>query len=331
MGVDNPATPAAEVEGTTLRTVYIATTRQRSDDDTILFTADRNPVGLGFAKAVVSIPPNRQPGAVVRPARLPPNPKREFVILDPVVFADDRSFANDLDVALSQRPPSQREVLVFIHGYNTDLPASIMRMAQIVEDTGFSGIPIVFSWPSRGQLFQYGYDLNSALHARDELTQTVELVAATRTTGMNFVSHSMGNILAVEAMRQDQMTNNFNKSGKISSIVLAAPDIDVELFAKQLRAFPEGSRNFYILVSKDDQALALSRSLAGGVTRVGAADAERLSELGVTVIDLTKVDDQSDLNHSKFASATEFVQLIGGWLNETDAFREPDADSLAER
>ncbi len=130
-------------------------------------------------------------------------------------------------------------------------------------------------------------------------------------------------------MRQDILTGSFNKSGKISSIVLAAPDIDVELFSKQLQAFPKKARNFYILVSADDQALALSRQIAGGVNRVGGEDGEKLSKLGVTVIDLTKVKEPSNLNHSKFASAHQFVKLVGGWLNENDAYRDPDPDKLA--
>jgi len=329
VGADNPATPARDVEGTVQRTIYVATTRDRSEDDAVLFSSERKASGLNFAKVVVSVPPIRKPGFVVRPNKLPPDPKRNFLVLYPVVFKGAPQFKKDLDETLGRRPKDAREVLVFVHGYNTDFPASVMRLAQIVEDTGFKGIPIVFSWPSRAKAFQYAYDLNSALHARDDLSNTVKIVASTRTTGMNFVSHSMGNILAVEAMRQDIMNGSFNKSGKISSIVLAAPDIDVELFSKQLEAFPRESRNFYILVSADDQALALSRQIAGGVNRVGVEDGERLSKLGVTVIDLTKVKDPSSLNHSKFASAQEFVKLVGGWLNENEAYHDPDLDSLA--
>ncbi|MHA7778013.1 alpha/beta hydrolase [Roseibium sp. M-1] len=331
VGVDNPSTPASKVKGTAFQIVYVATTRKRSSDETLLFSSERDPTGLSFAKVSVSIPPIRTPGHVVRPAQLPPDPRRNFLVLNPVVFAGKEAFKNDLNRTLNNRARSEREVLVFIHGYNTDLPASVMRMAQIVQDTGFKGVPIVFSWPSRARTFQYAYDLNSALHARDELSETVRLLASTNTTGLNFVSHSMGNILAVEAMRQDQLTGEFNKSGKISSIVLAAPDIDVELFEKQLKAFPKGARNFYILVSEDDKALALSRQIAGGIDRVGDEEGEVLAKLGVTVIDLTAIRDPSNLNHSKFASAHEFVQLIGGWLNEEDAYREPDADDLARK
>lgn len=331
IGVDNPATPAATVEGTTLRTVYVATTRKRSADDQELFTADRQPMGLTFAKATVSIPPLRKPGIISRPKNLPPNPKREFLILDPVVFEREPDFRTDLDKTLLSRSADEREVMIFIHGFNTDLPSSIMRLAQIVEDTGFKGVPIVFSWPSRGRIFQYAYDLNSALHARDELSRTVKVVASSQTTGMNFISHSMGNMLAVEAMRQDQMTGVFNQSGKIASIVLASPDIDVELFAKQLRAFPADGRNFYILISEDDGALALSRRIAGGVERVGDTQAEDLAKLGVTVIDLTEVEDPTNLNHNKFASAHEFVRLVGGWLNEEDAFGDQGAEGFADR
>ena len=47
----------------------------------------------------------------------------------------------------------------------------------------------------------------------------------------------------------------------------------------------------YLLVSQDDKALRLSRRIAGGVPRVGAANTAELEQLGVTVIDLSQIDD----------------------------------------
>jgi len=67
-------------------------------------------------------------------------------------------------------------------------------------------------------------------------------------------------------------------------------------------------------VSQDDSALRFSQRIAGGVTRVGRADAEELAELGVSVIDLTEAEDSSSGSHSKFAGSPEIVQLIGNGL-----------------
>ena len=74
-----------------------------------------------------------------------------------------------------------------------------------------------------------------------------------------------------------------------------------------------------MLVSSDDGALRLSRFLSGGVERLGAADAERVAALGVSVVDLSKIEDETSGAHSKFASSPEVVQLIGAGLNANPA------------
>ena len=77
-----------------------------------------------------------------------------------------------------------------------------------------------------------------------------------------------------------------------------------------------------MLISADDKALATSRFLAHGVNRVGDADAEELAKLGVTVIDMTAVQDPNNLNHGKFSESPAMVQMIGQALasgNSIDA------------
>jgi esterase/lipase superfamily enzyme len=330
IGVDNPLTPASSVEGTTLQTVFVATTRQLAEDPTVFYSTDREPVGINFSKVVVSIPPDHTVGTIKRPTSLPPNPKKEFVILDPVSFEGNNAFRNALNGALGERPRNEREVLLFVHGYNTDLPGAILRTAQFAHDSGFDGVPVLFTWASRGKTLQYVYDLNSALHARDELIVAAELLASTRATGLNLVAHSMGNLLTVEAMRQDQLLGGFNNSRKIKSIVLASPDIDAELFAKQLQPFPREARKFFVLISENDKALAVSRKIAGGIDRVGDEPGGELAKLGVTVIDLTKIDDTSSLNHTKFANSPEIVQLIGERMNEGDSFVASNNQGLGQ-
>jgi esterase/lipase superfamily enzyme len=320
VGVDNPGKPAASVVGATRHTVYIATTRARADDPAVLFSGERDLVSVNFAKVVVSIPPGHKGGNVERPTSVPPDPQREFVILEPEVFAGAGEFKGAINQILARRNPGQREILFFVHGYNTDLVAAVLRTAQFKHDSGFAGIPVVFSWASRGRTLDYVYDLNSALYARDDLLATAELVASTRTEGLNIVAHSMGSFLTVEAMRQDQLRGGFNNSGKIRTIVLASPDIDADVFAKQLQPFPKSERKFYVLISENDKALAVSRRIAGGVDRVGDEPGSELAKLGVTVIDLTKIDDTSSLNHTKFASSPDIVQLIGQRMNEGDSF-----------
>jgi esterase/lipase superfamily enzyme len=68
--------------------------------------------------------------------------------------------------------------------------------------------------------------------------------------------------------------------------------------------------------------------IAGGVPRVGAADAAELEQLGVTVIDLSEIDDSSAGSHAKFAGSPEVVQLIGVGLNNAGRFDEASTPAL---
>ena len=124
----------------------------------------------------------------------------------------------------------------------------------------------------------------------------------------------MGNLLTVEAMRQAKIAGRYNTANRLRNIILASPDIDVDVFKDQIAVFSKNERHFYVLISEDDKALAFSRRIAGGVNRVGDEDAEALAALGVVVIDLTKVKDTNSLNHTKFADSPEVVQLIGNRL-----------------
>jgi esterase/lipase superfamily enzyme len=115
----------------------------------------------------------------------------------------------------------------------------------------------------------------------------------------------------------------------INHIILASPDIDLDLFRAQLGQLPPGIREkMYLLVSKDDGALRASRLIAGGVPRVGAANAEELEKLGVTVIDLSEIEDSSSGSHAKFAGSPEVVRLLGAGLNSVGRFGEQNTPAL---
>lgn len=310
IGVENPAVSLADVKGLKSRDVYILTTRAASEEPSRLFSGERGEE-LGLAKVRVTIPPTHKIGDIERASSAPPNPKQHFTVVDPVVFETKAAFSADIRQNLRRRPVRDREVLVFVHGFNTTLTDAILRTAQFADDMDYSGIPVVFSWASRGKVLDYVYDLNSALSARDRLVEGVELLAAASPSGFDVVAHSMGNMLVMEAIRQTAMQGKFNSTKKIRTVTLASPDVDVDLFETQLKQLPLSQRKFYVLIAANDKALGFSRAIAGGVDRVGDADPERLEQLGVTVVDLTQIKDTNSLNHAKFADAPEVVQLIG--------------------
>lgn len=104
--------------------------------------------------------------------------------------------------------------------------------------------------------------------------------------------------------------------------MLAAPDVDVDVFRQQIADMGKQRPQFTLFVSRDDKALAVSRRVWGGVSRLGAIDPEaapykkELEDNKITVIDLTTIRSGDSLNHGKFAESPQIVQLIGQRISE---------------
>jgi esterase/lipase superfamily enzyme len=64
------------------------------------------------------------------------------------------------------------------------------------------------------------------------------------------------------------------------------------------------------------------------VPRVGVADTEELEALGVTVIDLSEIEDSASGSHSKYAGSPEVVQLIGAGLNSGHNFGQDNTPAI---
>jgi esterase/lipase superfamily enzyme len=330
IGIDNPEFPAETLPDVSRHRIFIATTRTTSGVAGQLFSAERADK-LGLASVDVTVPPTHVTGELERPTRLPPDPRTEFAVVDPIIYGNDAAFIAALDRELALRPPGERRLLLFVHGYNNTASDSVLRLAQFVEDTGFQGVPVLFSWASAASVTRYVYDLNSALIARVKIKELAEIASRSRAESIDVFGHSMGTLLTMEGLVDAQLAGRLDRRNQINTIMLASPDIDLDLFRTQLGLLPQGIREkMFLLVSENDSALRFSRRIAGGVPRVGAADTAELEALGVTVIDLTEVEDSSSGSHSKFAGSPEVVQLIGAGLNYAGRFGETNAPGLQE-
>jgi esterase/lipase superfamily enzyme len=293
-------------------TLLVATTRERDDRPGTLFNGDRA-VATSYAEITVSVPPNHQTGEIEWASTPPGDPNVDYVVHDEKYLDGDKAFVQALNAQLALRPPGQRKVFLFIHGFNTMFAEGVYRLAQLAHDSKAPGVPVLFTWASRGKPTAYVYDLNSATAARDSLEHTLRLLLASNAEEVNVLAHSMGNWVTVEAFRQIKISGDLSHANKIGNVYLAAPDIDIDVFKSQMRRFGKPRKPFYIILSTDDRALFLSRTIAGGVTRVGDnPDVAELAALGATVIDLSDLKATDSTNHDKFAQlATVGPELRG--------------------
>ncbi|PDS36696.1 esterase [Rhizobium anhuiense] len=303
--------------GTSKVDLLVATTRAADDNPAVLFSGERG-TGLAVNAVDVSIPPdaNRKVGQVQWPNRLPADPLRDFVTVSVDPLEGERAG----ETWLKSHMPKSRRVLVFVHGFNNRYEDAVYRFAQIVHDSHADVAPVVFTWPSRASIFDYNYDKESTNYSRDALEELLTRTAANpAVSDVTIMAHSMGTWLTVEALRQMAIRNG-HVASKINNVILASPDLDVDVFGRQFASLGKDKPHFTIFVSQDDRALALSRRISGNVDRLGQIDPSaepyrsKLEAAGITVLDLTKLKGGDRLNHGKFAESPEVVKLIGDRL-----------------
>jgi esterase/lipase superfamily enzyme len=296
--------------GATDRTLLVATTRERDARPGTLYNGERGQP-LDFAAVTVSIPQTHVLGEIEWPSNPPGNPKSDFVVRQAAYLEGEKEFVRTLNAHLAKQPRGSRKVFLFIHGFNTMFAEGLYRFAQVVHDSDSMSVPVLFTWASRGKVGAYIYDTNSATTARDELEHTLRLLFASDADQINILAHSMGNWVTVEALRQIKMSAQVPSLGKLGSVFLADADIDMDVFKSQMRRFGKPKRPFYVIVSKDDQALGFSKMIAGGKGRLGDDEnVEELAALGATVIDLTDVKANDPSNHSKFAQLADVAPQL---------------------
>ena len=124
-------------------------------------------------------------------------------------------------------------LFVFIHGYNVTFQDAARRTAQMAFDLQFRGVPLFYSWPSRGALTGYGDDQRSADASTKPLAEFLTRIATeTGARKIHLVAHSLGNRALVGALAQLGQTPN--RSAHFNQVVFAAPDIDAGLFANDI-------------------------------------------------------------------------------------------------
>jgi esterase/lipase superfamily enzyme len=332
-----PVTTTAE--GTSRVPILVATTRQRSTGDTGEMFSGERATDVSYAAITVSIPPDsaRKIGEVQWPTALPGDPRTDFVTAS-AEYLEKPAFT--ASIAAMMKRTGRTKVLVFVHGFNNRFDEAVYRFAQIVHDAKLPVIPVLFTWPSRGEvrLRTYNYDRESASYSRDALESLLgTLTSHPGVTEVNLLAHSMGNWLALEALRgrsiRGGQTAASIKADKLKNAMLVAPDVDVDVFRAQIRRMGAARPRIALFVSQDDSALRLSRTIADDAPRLGNIDPTQepyRSELErdkILVFDLTHLATAGDDAHGRaFDDVTSVMGMIRQRLSAGQTMTDRGAD-----
>jgi esterase/lipase superfamily enzyme len=308
--------PTAETaEGTSRIPVLIATTRQRSTGDAGEMFGSDSAAALSYARVIVSIPPDnaRKVGAIQWPASPPGDPRRDFVTVS-AEHLDRPGFSAALTTAA--KATRRSTAMIFVHGFNNRFDDAAYRLAQIVQDSKAPVIPVLFSWPSKAVvgLDAYKADREIADQSSSPLDQLIDTVALNPNVKViTVLCHSMGCLPALDALRSRSMRTG-KIGAKVKNVLLVAPDVDAIGFQEQMQQMGNARPRFALFLSQDDHALKISKSIAGGATRLGDVNADEepyKSVFGrekILVFDLTHLEGSA---HSRaFDSVTSVMGMI---------------------
>ena len=239
------------------------------------------------------------------------DPARDFATVEQEVLDRD-TFYKRIGRGGDSRLPVNAGI--FVHGFNSNFQESLYRLAQLAADSDLKGVPILFAWPSKAKLSGYLADKDAVTYSRDQLADL--LVSVTRNPAIGEVAllgHSMGGWLTAESLRQLRLTRHDATLRRLT-VVLAAPDIDADVFKSQVESIGPLSPPMTILVSRQDLALALSSRLASNRPRIGMLDVDdpRVQEVALKndlqIIDVSALKPTDSARHNGFV---QFASLYG--------------------
>ncbi len=278
-----------------------------SKDPKLLVATTRMPVGEPARKPWFSS--ERSPDLVYAEARLTP-PSDSLIGSSEWSIAKVDSVTRNNAAQTFAQAALGRDLLLYIHGYRESFETAATSTIDLSEGIRFSGATGLFTWPSAGATFSYVADREAAMWSRDSLEDLLTAMAQTPSGGrIHIVAHSMGTLLTLETLRMLRASGGPNAMERIGAVVLAAPDIDIDLFARGLERLGTDARKITVISSTNDRALAVSSRLAGGIIRAGAADRERLEALGVRVADASEFGG-GIINHDLFLSNKDVQQVV---------------------
>ena len=337
-----------ELRSSKIDMLYVTDRHPETDEDGRMFYGYQRSNSLAFGSAIVSLEPEisweelerlslaeeRSPEitmeftSVEEMGRFPKTPwplerTDEGLQLRPDVAGELHEVESEVQTELRRRlelsPKS--EVLMFVHGYNNQFDDAAKTLAELWHFLGREYVPLLYTWPAgRGGIRGYTYDRESGEFTIFHLKNTLQLLAGMpEIEKIHIVAHSRGTDVLSAALRELLLVsraagNNNLEEYRIENVILAAPDLDLDVALQRLAAETlseeVGEVTFY--TSKSDRALGAAAALFVSRARMGmigleSVDKSRIADLkvleGLSFVDLKKRADST--GHGYFHSSPE--------------------------
>ncbi|WP_189495707.1 alpha/beta hydrolase [Algimonas arctica] len=177
------------------------------------------------------------------------------------------------------------KVVLYVHGFNTSFEHGVFDLLELTAASGWDGVPILYSWPTgSNNILSYFADTQDGAFSVYHLKETLRIIAATEAVDdVTIIAHSHGASIATTALRELLIETrgsglSMRDTYRISTLVLAAPDIDIGVMEQRLVAeeFGLGFKQINVYLNSDDNALGFAAKLLGA-PRFGAMTPDEMS------------------------------------------------------
>jgi esterase/lipase superfamily enzyme len=193
---------------------------------------------------------------------------------------NDRVPRNEFQQILMNRlaQTQQKEVFIFVHGYNNTFDDGIFRAAEVWHFMGRIGVPVAYTWPAGwGGIRGYAYDRESGEFTVTHLRRFIKTIAeCPGVERIHLIAHSRGTDVTITALRElylgyHAQGKSTQQELKLENLVLAAPDLDEEVFMQRFigENLARAANRTTIYASVEDKAIELTDIIFASRRRLG--------------------------------------------------------------
>ena len=206
---------------------------------------------------------------------------REMAVLDDAAAApgpDAEAFFRHVDELL--RRSGHRDILIYVHGANTNFERAAAQAAQFQHFLGRDAVVMVFAWPSAGNMLRYRRDVATARASVPTFARLLEQLSAhTEVAHANVLAYSAGAMIASPGLARaaDDATSAAGEGSlRLGEVYYAAPDVDFPVFVDNLPRYEHQVLRVTGALNMSDRAL----SFAQWFNRVSRAGRPNLADIG---------------------------------------------------
>lgn len=180
-----------------------------------------------------------------------------------------------------------KDILVYVHGANSNFYRATAQGAQFFHFTGHNTIVLTFSWPSAENLLKYKTDVLHAKKTIPAFARLIELLAThTQARNINILAYSAGaqmvapGLVYLRDQYPEESMEQLRKRLRIGEVYFAAPDTAFKPFVKRYLKFKDIVNRTTINLNRNDSVLRFA-AMQNGVSRLGRPDASELDEVEI--------------------------------------------------